>query len=290
MLPGQDVWQRACEKERTFSTSPFLFGKLDVKRMRMEQKQERPELEKIIYAKSLEDFFCRMKNIPKENVFAVVRDDELARELVRRGVAAAVEEDAETEVHSSFPYVVQCPRELSREDFVRMYQRQKGLPWEILKTERTRIREFCMEDLDQLFELYSLPEITRWVPGLRSYEEEAAYQRDYIQYMYGLFGYGMWLVFEKRTGKLIGRAGVETNEACRAGEAELGYLIHPAYQKQGIAVEVGRAILKYAKETLGLRRIFARIRKDNAASLAVAKKLDVERVILPDAKLPGEQR
>lgn len=248
----------------------------------MEQKREKTVLEKILYVKSLEDFFHQLGNTPQERVFAVAADDELAAELVRRGIAVAVEENVESEVSSSFPYVVQRPRELSYKDFLRIYQRQKGLPWEILETERTCVREFCMEDLDHLFDLYSMPEITRWLPGLRSYEEEAVYQRDYIHYMYDLFGYGMWLVFDKRTGKLIGRAGIEANDRCRAGEAELGYLIHPAYWNQGIAAEVCTAILKYAKETLGVEHIFVRIRKDNAASLAVAKKLNIEHVILLD--------
>ena len=33
----------------------------------------------------------------------------------------------------------------------------------------------------------------------------------YIKNMYGFFEYGLWLVFEKKSGELIGRAGIEAS-------------------------------------------------------------------------------
>ena len=45
--------------------------------------------------------------------------------------------------------------------------------------------------------------------------------------MYGYYGYGMWLVFDKASGELIGRAGLEHREFPDAVELELGYLIDP---------------------------------------------------------------
>ena len=80
-------------------------------------------------------------------------------------------------------------------------------------------------------------------------------------------------MFDKKTGELIGRAGIETNEDCGDGEAELGYVIRPDRQHQGIATEVCAAILAYAGKELGLRRIFARTHRDNLPSTVLLRRL-----------------
>ena len=57
--------------------------------------------------------------------------------------------------------------------------------------------------------MYAEPGMTDYMEGLYEYEEELEYQKAYIENMYRFYGYGIWLVFEKKTGTLIGRAGVE---------------------------------------------------------------------------------
>ena len=76
--------------------------------------------------------------------------------------------------------------------------------------------------------------MTEYLDPLYEYEKEKEYQRSYINYMYRLYGYGMWVVIEKATGKLIGRVGIENREACD-GEPELGYMIVVSYQRKGYA-------------------------------------------------------
>lgn len=155
---------------------------------------------------------------------------------------------------------------------LRIWQRYHGIPWTILETKRCLVREFEMKDLDDLFELYEHPKMTEYMEGLYPYEEEKEYQRTYIEYMYRFFGYGMWLVFEKTTGKLIGRAGIEHREELD-GELELGYAIHPNYQRRGYATEVCNAIIDYAFTELEFEEICCLIEKENAASICFAKGL-----------------
>ena len=207
----------------------------------------------------------------RKNILVIAEDDAFARQLMGQGIAVAVDETAGA--RSSCPYVVTHPEEMEFSDFERIYRRQKGIPWTILTTERCILREFSMGDLDDLMELYAQPGVTRYTEPLRPYQEEAEYQRDYIRYVYGIFGYGMWLVMDRASGRLIGRAGIETNERCGDGEAELGYVIHPDFWNRGIATEVCGAILRYGREELGLRRFFARTHRENAASRAVLEKL-----------------
>ena len=159
-------------------------------------------------------------------------------------------------------------------DFLeKVWQRHHRIPWTILETERCVVRELSLDDLDALFELYGDGEIDKYTDPLYPYEEEKEFQRAYNENMYRYFGYGLWLVFSKETGELIGRAGLEHREYHEEIELELGYIIGTKYQGQGIATEVCRAILNYAKENTGFERINALIEDGNVASEHLSKKL-----------------
>ena len=152
-------------------------------------------------------------------------------------------------------------------DFLEMvWQRHHRIPWTILETERCVIRELTLDDLDALFALYGDGEIDKYTDSLYPYEEEKEFQRAYIENMYRYFGYGLWLVFSKETGKLIGRAGLEHREYHEEIELELGYIVGTPYQGQGFATEICKAILNYAKENTGFERINALIEDGNVAS------------------------
>ncbi len=168
--------------------------------------------------------------------------------------------------------IVEGFEEVDEEFFLRIWQRYYRKPWTILTTERCVVRELELSDLDALFELYENPKMTEYMEGLYPYEEEKAYQKAYIECMYRFFGYGMWLVFEKTTGKLIGRAGIEHREELD-GALELGYAIHPDYQRQGYATEVCKAIIAYAFDELGFEEICCLIEKENRASILFAAHL-----------------
>ena len=123
-----------------------------------------------------------------------------------------------------------------------VYERHHHIPWIILKTPRCIVKEFSMEYLDALFELYAGKGMTDYMEPLYPYEEEREYQQAYIEQMYRFYGYGMWIVCDRNTGKLIGRAGVEHREEL-GGELELGYAIGVPWQRQGYATEVFSANL-----------------------------------------------
>ena len=164
-------------------------------------------------------------------------------------------------------------------DFLeKVWQRYHRIPWTILETERCVVRELSLEDLDELFELYGDGEIDKYTDPLYPYEEEKEFQRAYIENMYRYFGYGLWLVFSKETGKLIGRAGLEHREYHEEIELELGYMIGTKYQGQGYATEICEAILEYAKENTGFERINTLIENENYASIKLSEKLGFSHV------------
>ena len=152
------------------------------------------------------------------------------------------------------------------------YERCHGIPWTISETKRCVVKEFSMEYLDELFELYAGEGMTDYIEPLYPYEQEKEYQQAYIRCMYGFYGYGMWIVCEKGTGKLIGRAGIEYREEL-GGKPELGYLIGVPYQRKGYATEICRAILAYAKEELEMTEILCLIEEGNRVSEHIAETL-----------------
>lgn len=153
-----------------------------------------------------------------------------------------------------------------------VYERHHGIPWTILRTKRCVVKEFSMEYLDALFELYAGEGMTDYIEPLYPYEEERAYQEAYIEHMYRFYGYGMWIVCDKETGALIGRAGIEHREEL-GGELELGYAIGVPWQRRGYATEVCTAILDYAREELDLPSVCCLIEEGNTVSEHLAKKL-----------------
>ena len=162
-------------------------------------------------------------------------------------------------------YAVESLAELDIGYLERVRRRYNHIPWDIGETERCLIRELSLSDLPALYELYDKPGMTDFVEPLYDYETELEYQKAYIENMYGFYEYGMWLVFSKETGKLIGRAGLEHNE--------MGYMIAPEFQNLGYATEVCRFIVEYARKNTDFEELYCRIDEKNVASVRLAKRL-----------------
>lgn len=185
------------------------------------------------------------------------------------------------------PMVVEDFDEVDADFLVRVYQRCHHLPWTVLTTERCFLREMTPGDVDALYELYGPREITRYMEGLNPKpREEEAYIREYIVHMYEFYGYGMWVVIDKATGRLMGRAGLSHLEVEGEVQLELGYVIALEYQRQGYGYEVCQKILRYAREELSFQSIHCLIQAGNLPSVGLAEKLGFvyDRTVLCNGK------
>lgn len=171
-------------------------------------------------------------------------------------------------------YICLDSRDINPDYLEKVYRRKKGIPWDILTTKRCLVREMTVADMDEMYRLYADREITEYVEALyQDREKEKAYIEDHIRYMYGFFGYGMWLIFDRKTKVLIGRAGICNREIDGCNQPEIGYVIGKAYQRQGYGAEVCREILIYAKEELGLEFLNCFVEETNLPSIRLAEKL-----------------
>ena len=230
-----------------------------------------PSFEQVLFLKhdNMASLFL-MENMAES--ICLTTSPELAKQMQGLGMAVLgfqIEKDEMLQAS----YVVLGLEQVTYDDFLRVFQRFHGIPWHILETKRCQIREFGMDDLDALYALYEQPHVTDFIEPLYAYAQEREYEQNYIERIYGFYGFGMWLVFEKETGKLIGRAGLEYREPCEEGEVELGYLSAPSHWQKGYATEVCQAILSYAKEELSMERIVSHVHLKNDASRHLLEKL-----------------
>ncbi len=144
----------------------------------------------------------------------------------------------------------------------------------ILETERLILRHLMPSDLDDLWALYTDPEITKFIPDAPRTRQEA--QAELEWHMHGHPKnpqLGLWATIHKATNKFIGRCGLLPWTIDGANEIEIAYTIARAYWGQGLATEAAHAIRDYGFVKLNLTRLICLIDSENIASQRVAEKI-----------------
>lgn len=240
--------------------------------MQMEAQEE----EKSGEEKKAEQPRC-LEKYEKESTLFVTDKGEILQELKKTGryIIALLYEGNEQEDFSGAPYAVTNLNELTVESFDQAYRRMAGLPWTVLETARCIVRETTVADVDEFYRIYAEPSITYYMDRLYDDpEQERAYAREYIEKIYGFYGYGMWSIVQKESGRVIGRAGLSWREGFDV--PEIGYVIEAPCQGMGYAYEVCSAILKYGMEELEFQKIQALVEPGNEASVRLCRKLGME--------------
>lgn len=206
-------------------------------------------------------------------------------------------------------YIIQEPDLVDIDSYVKIYEREAGLPWTILSTPRCLVREFTVDDLDGIYALYDGQARQYLEPPSADRTREREILEAYIDRIYGLYGFGHWAVLaldpeknpEKnpeqaapgtfrplpvRPGTLIGRIGFSAVTSEREAEAsalgvrdidaDFGFLVAASCRGTGAAEEVCSAILSYGFEELGFSRVTADADPLNRASIRLLEKLGFE--------------
>ncbi|MBO4912178.1 MAG: GNAT family N-acetyltransferase [Butyrivibrio sp.] len=169
-------------------------------------------------------------------------------------------------------YIFSDIEEVDMDSFVKAYQRYANEPWEVLTTERLLVRETTLDDVDEFYKLYKDPEMTKYMEGLfENPEDEKRYQKDYIEKVYGLMGFGVWTLVRRKDNKVIGRVGYSVRNGFE--DIELGFLIGKEYQRQGYAFEACKAVLDYGRDILLFDKVQTLVKAENEISINLCKKL-----------------
>ena len=141
------------------------------------------------------------KGCRQDAVLYITDDAATAKELRDRGepVLVHLHSGNADQDFSEFTFAVEKPEELDAEYVEKVWLRLKGLPWNILETERLLVRETMEQDVEAFYNIYSDPSITAFMEDLYpDVEEEKRYVRDYIAKVYTFFEFGVWTVVEKK--------------------------------------------------------------------------------------------
>lgn len=144
---------------------------------------------------------------------------------------------------------------------------------EVLKTERLELEPVNPAHAEALFRavLDSRPELLPWMPWAREPALEATRrQTENSTRSWRQDGEFHFCLVERETRMVLGVAGLNRNGD---GSAELHYWIRSDNAGRGLTTEACRALVDWARRTLGLRRLTLWAGRDNAASRRVATKL-----------------
>lgn len=118
-----------------------------------------------------------------------------------------------------------------------------------IETERTRMRPFEEGDAELCFPWFSDYEVMQFIPGGRDAKLEDTQRRiDGYRRHQKQFGFSKRIILLRETGAAIGDSGLY--HLPDGERLELGFRLAKPYWGQGLAVEVGRAWLKWFDENL----------------------------------------
>ena len=163
-------------------------------------------------------------------------------------------------------------------------------PTVVLRTERLLLRHMAASDAAFMLDLLNDEAWLRFIGdrGVRTLEQA----RDYIAKgpveMVERLGFGFYVVELKETGCPVGVCGLAKRDFL--DDVDVGYAFAAPYRGRGYAHEAARAVLAHAAQ-LGLKRIVATVRAENAASIALLEKLGLrfERVLARPDDAPDLQ-
>ena len=143
----------------------------------------------------------------------------------------------------------------------------------VIETARLRLREFTPEDAAFVLRLLNEPSFLRYIGdrGVRSLDDAKRYIADGPVAGYARFGYGLMRVERKSDGATVGMCGVLKRDTLP--DPDIGFSFLPEHWSQGYALESARAVMRHAREILGLGRIVAITTQDNEPSMRLLEKL-----------------
>lgn len=145
---------------------------------------------------------------------------------------------------------------------------------ERVETARLVCERLRMEHVDEVSRLLRDPRVshTLW-PGAELPSEQQVIESTAEKARHWeRYGFGLWLLRDRRTGEMVGRGGLQWTYVATLDEIEVGWAIVPERWNQGLATELAHASIDAAFGPLELREIIAFSLPDNLASRRVMEK------------------
>ena len=148
-----------------------------------------------------------------------------------------------------------------------------------LQTERLTLRAATADDAKSTYHYRRLEEVGEWLTERPAGFE--AYQRTFLEP--GRLAAAIIVELDGVTiGDFMLRVGdawaqAEVKDQARNKEAELGWVLDPAYTGKGYATEAVLELLRFSFEELGIHRVVANCFADNTASWRLMERIGMRR-------------
>lgn len=138
------------------------------------------------------------------------------------------------------------------------------------------LRRFTLNDAPFIVELLKQPSFLRFIGGrgVKPHQDARQYLLKGPLASYERSGFGLYLVFLRRTGDPIGMCGLLKRDTLP--DVDVGFAFLPAHWGKGYAFESASAVLAHGRSTFGLKRIVAITSPDNVASIKVLEKIGLK--------------
>ena len=147
-----------------------------------------------------------------------------------------------------------------------------------LETKRLFARPFHESDLENFVKLHQNQETMHFTAtGVKPREDIEARFYSNLEH-HKKYGYSAYGVFEKQTGKFVGRCGLVhigaliKTDSDHSDKVEIGYVFNSEFFGRGYAQEIVAEFIKYGFEEIGLTKIYGKTREDNDKSNYLLKK------------------
>jgi RimJ/RimL family protein N-acetyltransferase len=150
------------------------------------------------------------------------------------------------------------------------------------------LREISEADAAFVLEVLNDPDFKRNVAdrGVRTLDDARRFISERFVEGYRRNGFGLWLVVTKDGNLPAGMCGLVKREQLPG--VDIGYAFLPLFRAKGYAYESASAVLRHARDVLGLRSLYAIVNPENAGSIRVLEKLGMrfERMVRLSAEEP----
>ena len=146
-----------------------------------------------------------------------------------------------------------------------------------METKRLILREYTMDDFDELYKIISDPETMQYYPA--PYDEAGTNRwLEWSIQNYREHGFGWWAVVSKETGELMGDCGITLQVINGEVLPEIGYHLDKKFWRQGYGTEAALAVRDWAFENTEYTHLYSYMTQKNTGSYLLAEAIGMKRV------------
>ncbi len=149
----------------------------------------------------------------------------------------------------------------------------------IINTSRLCLREWRIEDLSSFAKINADKQVMKYYPRTLAWEEtEGHYKR--IKRHFEQYGFGLWALEERISGRFIGYVGFQwTNFKAEFTPCiEIGWRLAKKYWRRGYATEAANACLDFGFRKLDLEEVYSFTAAINIPSEGVMNKIGMNKI------------